>query len=158
MTITVRPIEAKDIPECVAIINPIIEAGGSTAYETPFTEDAFESYYLIDPQISLVAVADGRVVGFQGCFPQADPKVLSVGTFSDRTNPVSGAGRALFAGTVVAARKLNATAIIAKITSDNTGGLTYYSKMGFKDWKVVKADHTRPDGTKVDRIIKRFDL
>ncbi|MEM6307298.1 MAG: hypothetical protein AAF701_04870 [Pseudomonadota bacterium] len=53
---------------------------------------------------------------------------------------------------------LGGTAILAKITSDNASGLAFYSNVGFTDWKTIPNDHQRPDGTWVDRIIKRFDL
>jgi len=64
----------------------------------------------------------------------------------------------LIKGTIAAARSKGATAILAKITSDNTGGLAYYTKVGFDDFEVVKSDLTRSDGTIVDRVIKRFAL
>ncbi len=146
-----------DVPECVRIINAIIEVGGSTAYEEPYQESDFQSAYLDGTELSLAAHYEGRVVGFQGCFLDS-PGVYSIGSFTDRLNPVKGAGSALTTATIAAARKKGATAIVAKITSDNHGGLAFYSKMGFEDFDVIENDHVRSNGTKVDRIIKRFDL
>jgi len=53
---------------------------------------------------------------------------------------------------------LNGKSIIAKITSDNTGGLAYYSSVGFVDETVVPDDLIRRNGKVVDRVIKRFTL
>ncbi|MEL6960141.1 MAG: GNAT family N-acetyltransferase [Pseudomonadota bacterium] len=155
--ITVRRMEAADIPACVGIINPIIAAGGSTAYEDPYSAEDLEARYLHEADISNVAISDGRVVGFQAVF-EVEPGVFSVGSFTDQLSPVKGAGAALMAQLKSDCRAAGGTSIIAKITSDNTGGLSYYSKMGFEDETVLPAEFTRKDGTVVDRVIKRFVL
>lgn len=157
MTLIVRQTTKVDIPACVAILNPIIAAGGSTAYEEPYTVAGLTQKYLEEPAITLVAVDNQCVVGFQACF-EIEPGIYSIGSFTDRVNPIKGAGRALFEGTLAAARANGAKAILAMITSDNTGGLAYYTKMGFQDFDLIKGDHTRKDGTVVDRVIKRFEL
>lgn len=154
--IEVRAMTAADVPACVAILNHIIALGGSTAYEEPYTEGAFAESYLVAP-VSHVALSDGRVTGFQTVFDDG-PGLYSIATFADQAQPTPGAGRALFAATLAACRTRGGSAILARITSDNTGGLTYYRKMGFVDDHVVPNDHTRPDGRSVDRIVKRFAL
>ena len=58
-----------------------------------------------------------------------------------------GIGGALFAETCKAARAAGAVAIDATIRRENTGGLRFYDKMGFVDY--------RPEA---ERIGKRFDL
>lgn len=157
MTLNVRPTTAADIPACVDIINPIIAAGGTTAYSVPYDVAGLTEKYLHEPATSTVALDGNRVVGFQACF-EIEPGVYSIGSFTDRLNPVAGTGRALFDATLIAARANRATVILAKITSDNTGGLAYYTKMGFEDFDLILGDLTRPDGTTVDRVIKRFTL
>ena len=99
----------------------------------------------------------GRVVGFQAVFDVGEG-LYSIGSFTDRRNPVRGAGRVLFARTLEDCRARGGVAILARITSDNTGGLAFYSSMGFADWQVIPGDHRRKDGTLVDRIVKRLPL
>ena len=155
--ITVRTMEERDIPECVAIVNHIIGLGGTTAYEEPFTNEGFLAHYLNEPPVTNVALYDSRVVGFQAAFDVGNG-LYSIGSFTDRQNPVRGAGKALFVKTLDDCRADGGEAILAKITSDNIGGLAYYSGLGFQDFEVIKADLTRQDGTVVDRVIKRYPL
>lgn len=157
MTLTARALTVGDAPRCVDIINHIISVGGSTAYETPFTTDYFCTHYVDGPPVANAVESNGRVVGFQAAFTDA-PGFYSVATFTDRLTPCPGAGRALFQKTLADCRAWGGEAILAKITSDNTGGLAFYSKMGFKDWTVDPNALTRQNGTTVDRVIKRFDL
>ena len=157
MTLTVRPMESKDVPACTDILNDIIALGGTTAYEEPYSETYFEAHYLNEPPISMVVLNDDTIVGFQALF-EVEPGLYSIGSFTDRRNPVKGAGSIMFDATLGAAKARGGSAILAKITSDNTGGLAYYSRMGFEDFELQKADLTRSDGTVVDRVIKRFAL
>ncbi|KNG93622.1 GNAT family N-acetyltransferase [Pseudaestuariivita atlantica] len=155
--LTTRAMTAADVPACVAILNHIIALGGSTAYDHPYSEDFFASEYLDEAPVANVAVADGRIVGFQAAFDYGEG-LYSIGSFTDRENPVKGAGRALFNKTLADCRVRGGVAILARITSDNAGGLAFYSRIGFVDDHVVPDDHTRPDGTRVDRIVKRYAL
>lgn len=153
----VRRMEERDVPACVEIINHIIAMGGSTAYEEPYAEADFAAHYLREAPVTNVVLYDGRLVGFQAAFDVGDG-FYSVGSFTDRVVPVKGAGRAVFAKTLEDCRKRGGEAILAKITSDNVGGLAFYSSIGFQDWKVVPNDQQRKDGTLVDRVIKRYPL
>jgi len=153
----VRDMTQEDVPACVAIINHIIELGGSTAHEDLFDDKTFADHYLDEPEVSNVVVQDERVVGFQAAF-EVETGVYSIGSFTDQKMPVSNAGAAVFAKTVTDCRALGGASIIAKITSDNTGGLSYYTKMGFQSDTVWPDHFTRENGTTVDRIVKRFLL
>jgi len=157
MTFTTRNMQRHDVPDCVAIINHTISKGQSTAYEDHFSEQTFAEHYLSEADVSNVVLSGDRIVGFQGAF-LVEKGVYSIGSFTDQRNPVRGAGSALFEKSRADCKRLGGIAILAKITSDNIGGLAYYTKMGFLPDSVVKNDHTRPDGTTVDRIIKRFVL
>ena len=154
---TVRPMTTADVPACVAILNDIIARGGSTAYEDPYTEADFAAHYLQEAPVRMTALDGDRVVGFQAAFDHGD-RLYSIGTFADRRDPVPGTGRALFAATLAACRARGGDAILARITSDNTGGLAFYSRMGFRDVDVIPGDVVRRNGTAVDRIVKRYDL
>ncbi|MBV2359514.1 GNAT family N-acetyltransferase [Thalassococcus sp. CAU 1522] len=157
MTLTVRDMQRSDVPACVDIINHIIALGGSTAHEEPFDKDSFATEYFRDPAVANVVLSGDRIVGFQAAFDVGDG-LYSIGSFTDRKHPVRGAGRALFDKTLADCRARGGVAILAKITADNALGLTFYSRMGFRDFEVWSDDHVRPDGTSVDRIVKRFPL
>jgi L-amino acid N-acyltransferase YncA len=155
--IDVRTMAETDLPACTDILNHIIMLGGSTAHEEQLSTDDFRTEYFHDPDIRNVALSQDRVVGFQAAFDRGEG-VFSIGSFTDRQAPVSGAGRALFAKTLADCRARGGVAILAKITADNSGGLAYYDRMGFADWKTIPCDHTRRNGTQVDRIVKRLLL
>lgn len=157
MTLTVRPMTEQDVPACAAILNDIIARGGSTAHEDPYDEKGFSQYYLHDPAAVNVVLSGDRVVGFQAVFDVGEG-VYSVGSFTDRRSPVRGAGVALFSKTKEDCRALGGQSIIAKITSDNVGGLAFYSKLGFEPDAVWPDEFTRKNGTTVDRIVKRYRL
>lgn len=157
MTLIARAMTADDAPACVEIINHIIDMGGSTAHSRPFDRDKMLQRYFADPVVPNVVLDDQRLVGFQSVFDIGN-NVGSIGSFTDRRNPVRGAGRVMFAKTLDDCRRLGMTAILAKITMDNIGGMAFYDTMGFRDWTVEPQVLTRPDGTKVDRIVKRLTL
>lgn len=157
MKLEVRAMTHADAEACIAIFNPIIAKGGSTAHEDAYDIPGFVAEYCDAPEIANVVLADGRIVGFQAAFT-VEPGVYSIGSFTDQINPVRGAGAAIMAQTKADCKDAGGTSIIAKITSDNTGGLAYYSKMGFVDEAVWPGEFTRKNGQTVDRVIKRFQL
>lgn len=154
---TVRSMEPGDAAACADILNHTISKGGTTAYEDLFSIEGFDKYYRIDAALCFVVEVDQKILGFQGLFEVGD-RVLSIGSFTDQRRPTKGAGRALMGQSVKAAREHGYTSIIAKITSDNVAGLSYYGKCGFLDDQVIKNDHQRPNGKWVDRIVKRLAL
>lgn len=155
--LSVRSMQAADVPACCALINHSIAQGGTTAHEEIYSEDGFANDYFECPTIVNVVEAQGRIVGFQAAFEQ-DPGVFSIGSFTDRRNPVKGAGRALVTQMIQDCRAAGGSVILAKITSDNTAGLGFYTRVGFDDWQVWPKDHQRPKGHWVDRIVKRYIL
>ena len=68
-----------------------------------------------------------------------------------------GIGSALFEQTKTAARDLGYAHIHAIIRADNRGGLAYYQSRGFEDFRRLP-NCTLADGTRVDKIWKRFEL
>lgn len=157
MMFDVRDMARADVPECVAILSHTIALGGSTAHEGPLDLVEFADHYFAEPEVANVVTFGGRIVGFQAAF-EIEPHVFSIGSFTDQKTPIHGAGAAMFEKTRADCKALGGTSIIAKIIEDNLGGLAYYSKMGFVPDHVRAADHTRPNGTVVDRIVKRFVL
>ena len=163
MTVTVRPVTSADAPELAELLNAIIARGGTTALQEPFTPERLDQNYLTGPEVlsCVVAVDDetGRLEGFQTLIRMAHlPEGWGdIGTFARVDGIQRGVGTALFAATCERARALGLPAINAEIRADNSGGLTFYGKMGFEDYRV---DAARPlkDGTPMDRMHKRYIL
>jgi ribosomal protein S18 acetylase RimI-like enzyme len=162
MTLVVRPLQLWDVAEACALLNEIILIGGSTAFETPFSEALFRQSYLsgADKICCHVAVdTQARVAGFQwlGTHDKLPDTCADIATFARRSDPVRGVGRALFDATKAFARQAGFAQINATIRADNDQGLRYYTKMGFVDFSVTPAVPLK-DGRPVDRISKRCDL
>ncbi|MBB4183581.1 GNAT family N-acetyltransferase [Sinorhizobium terangae] len=162
VAINVRPAHADDIPTLRAFLNEIIRIGGTTAHETPFTDESFAAHFLTCPGFVSCYVAedaDGRACAFQGLERWAGlpDGWVDIGTFARPHAKVRGAGMALFTATKAYARAAGFQAINATIRADNIGGLAYYGKMGFIDYKVDKAVPLQ-DGRPVDRSSKCYLL
>ncbi|MFK7752442.1 MAG: N-acetyltransferase family protein [Sedimentitalea sp.] len=160
--ITARPIVADDAVEACTLLNEIIRIGGTTAFQTELSVVDFANHYITGDDLICCHVAldeGGQVAGFQwlGAKDTLPEGCGDIATFARQSNPVRGIGSALFAATTAAARTKGLTQINAKIRADNTPGLGYYSKMGFVDHDVARAQPLS-DGTLVDRITKRFIL
>jgi len=159
----VRPVTSADAPELADLLNAIIARGGTTALEEPFTPERLDEAYLTGPKVLSCVVAldseTGRLEGFQTLTkePYVPDDWGDIGTFTRVDGIQRGVGSALFAATREKARALGLAAINAKIRADNTGGLTFYNKLGFEDYR---ADHAiaLADGTPMDRQHKRYML
>jgi L-amino acid N-acyltransferase YncA len=165
MTPTIRAATPADAAAMAALLNEIIAAGGTTAYENPFDATAMDDQYISGTTVICCSVAerDGRLVGFQGLFWPDDaddpfpPGWAIIATFVRRGERGGGIGAALFARTRTEARKAGVTTIDATIRADNAGGLAFYTHMGFRDYGRLAAVPLK-DGTPVDRVRKRLDL
>lgn len=160
--ITTRAALSGDVPEMCALLNAIIDIGGTTALETPPSEAEFATYFLQggDHLACFVAVdRSGAIAGFQAleCHPDIPDDWGDIATFARVQPKIAGVGAALFATTLGFARQARLAGINATIRADNTGGLRYYDKMGFQTY-AVKEGQPLADGTPVDRISKRFDI
>jgi L-amino acid N-acyltransferase YncA len=151
-----RPTSLQDLPALRDILNFIIQAGGTTAHMQLMTPEGFERHYFDRPLFVHTVEYEGRPVGFQAVFKDAQG-VLGVGSFTDQENPVRGAGAALIESTIAAARAHGGASIDAVIRADNVPGLAYYSKMGFEDVRIARGT-VLSDGTTVDKITKRLML
>ncbi|WP_157082788.1 GNAT family N-acetyltransferase [Sphingomonas asaccharolytica] len=162
MELRVRPTVRTDAPALADLLNEIIAAGGTTAYETPFTPEAFADAHIDGPAVITSIIAedeDGRPMGFQILLASGKlgPGWGDIGTFARRGSTARGIGSALFAATKDAATAAGLKTINATIRADNSGGLTFYARMGFVDYAVARAVPLA-DGTPVDRISRRYDL
>ena len=162
MKLNVRPTVRADAPALAELLNEIIAAGGTTAYETPFTPEAFAGTHIDGPGVITSMLAeddDGCPMGFQILLAsdKLGPGWGDIGTFARRGATTRGIGSALFAATKAAAIAAGLTTLNATIRADNSGGLAFYARMGFVDYAVARAVPLA-DGTPVDRIARRFDL
>jgi L-amino acid N-acyltransferase YncA len=163
MTIEVRPVTPADASELAALLNAIIARGGTTALEQPLTPERLAVTYLTGPGvISCVVAVDGdtgRLEGFQTLIrePYLPEDWGDIGTFARLDCTQRGVGSALFAATCERARELGLAGLNAEIRADNAGGLAFYRKMGFEDYKVIPFIPLA-DGTPVDRIHERYLL
>jgi len=147
------------------ILNTLIAIGGTTAHQMPFENDRMLNHYVSPPGLisSTVAELDGSVVGFQCLvWPNADqepfpPGWALIATFVHSGLSRQGIGSALFAETKARAKAAGVKTIDATIRADNISGLAFYGRMQFRDYAHLKEIPLR-DGTRVDRVRKRFDL
>ncbi|WP_146345540.1 GNAT family N-acetyltransferase [Falsiphaeobacter marinintestinus] len=162
MAILVRAMEQGDVAEACALLNEIIAIGGTTAFQSAFDDSGFATAFLTDNRVICCHVAlddAGHVAAFQwlGVNPNLPVDCADIASFARQTDPVKGAGRAMFAVTTKAALSEGYTQINATIRADNAPGLGYYTAMGFRDHDIARAKPLA-DGTRVDRVSKRFDL
>jgi ribosomal protein S18 acetylase RimI-like enzyme len=159
MTVTVRPMTSEDAVSLSELLNHTIALGGSTAYEAPFSPDAFLDEFLTSVAVhsAQVAVSGDQLVGFQVLYHMTGDhaSALAIATFADQRVMVRGIGKALFEVTRKNASNSGAPYIQAVIRGDNVAGLAYYRGRGFMDYGVRKAVPLA-DGTPVDRIETRF--
>ncbi|MEL6570468.1 MAG: GNAT family N-acetyltransferase [Pseudomonadota bacterium] len=153
MKLAARPATDSDLPALCDLFNTIVQAGGTTAHEDVWDLPTFQSYYFDDPAMVHTVLYNENPIGFQAVF--ANDGGLSIGSFTDQSNPVRGAGAVMFAATRAWAETNKFAWIDAKIRADNVPGLAYYTKMGFVDYKVDKGVPLK-DGTPMDRITKRL--
>jgi L-amino acid N-acyltransferase YncA len=162
MDLRIRPTVRADARALADLLNEIIAAGGTTAYETPFTPEAFADAHINGPAVITSMIAehdDGRPMGFQILLAsdKLGPGWGDIGTFARLGSTTRGIGSALFAATKAAAIAAGLKAINATIRADNSGGLAFYARTGFVDYAVDRAVPLA-DGTLVDRISRRLDL
>ena len=147
------------------MLNEIIDAGGTTAHQTRFDQDRMIAHYVRPPHkiATFVALDANRLIGFQALErsdPDTNPLPDGWGTIASfvRVDAAGkGVGRALFKATRLAAQQAGLTSIDATIRADNESGLGYYKAMGFVDYdRLIQVPLS--NGTRVDRIRKRYDL
>lgn len=161
MAVEVRVLVNSDVGDACALLNAIIDIGGTTAYEKRVTSDEFDTWFLSAPRClaCLAAIdSDGALVGFQSLARKESlpDRWADIATFARSRPKLPGVGRVLFGRTRTIARSLGITTINATIRADNVPGLAYYTRMGFIEYAVTK-DVPLQNGTLVDRISHRYD-
>ena len=136
--VIIRPAVASDASGIVEVVNPIINAGVYTAFDTPFTVEAERRYIEAFPARGIfhVAVAGDAVVGFQSMEPfatytHAFDHVGVLGTYVELSRRRIGIGSALFEATFEEARRKQYEKLFTYILVHNAAALRAYTKHGF---------------------------
>lgn len=147
--ITTRPAMPDDAPAMCCLLNTIIAKGGTTAHTKPFDVDRMISHYITVPNLiaCTVALHGANIVGYQW-LERADPDWQGdeklpegwsiIASFVSDGQQGKGIGGRLFDATVASARTAGISHIDATIRKHNLGGLKYYSRMGFVDYRETE--------------------
>ena len=162
MQIIVREATVQDAGQMAELLSQIIAVGGTTAFLNPVSAKDIEHWITKDNGTASWHVAvdeNGRILGQQSAEPHPKLPVGAADIASYVRIGVTGQriGSRLFEATTAKARSLGYKWLNASIRSDNDSGLRYYSKMGFKDWKV-DPDAQLSNGQVCGKNHKRFDL
>jgi len=164
-TLLIRDAVPEDAEQLVAVLNPIIETGTSTALDTPYTVEEERDYITTFPRRGVFHVgvrpSDRRIVGLQTVEPftsgtHAFDHVGVMGTYVDLECHRQGIARQLFAATFEAARKKGYEKIFTYVRADNETGLATYLSQGFEVVGTARRQ-AKIRGRYVDEVmIERF--
>ncbi|MFN6514123.1 MAG: GNAT family N-acetyltransferase [Nostoc sp. CreGUA01] len=165
MDLSVREVELNDAEAIISILNPIIEAGVYTAFDTPFTVEAEREYILNFPVRGVFHVAIGgheqKIVGFQSMEPfatytHAFDHVGVLGTYVDLSHRRQKVATSLFNATFEVARQRGYEKLFTFIRADNMAALATYLNQGFYIIGTAKRQ-AKINRTYIDEIIiERF--
>lgn len=150
-----------DAEAIVSILNPIIESGAFTAFDTPFTVEAEREYLAAFPARGVFHVAlrasDGQIVGFQSMEPfasytRAFDHVGVMGTYVALASRRQGVATMLFEATLAAAREKGYEKIFTYVRADNDAALRLYQRHGFSIVGTARR-HARIGGRYIDEIV-----
>ncbi len=164
MNLAIRKARLDDAEAIIRILNPIIEAGAYTVFDTPLTVEYERDYITNFPQRGIFHVAEDqyhRVVGFESGEPYATythafDHVAVIGTFVDLKERRRGIGTYLFEATLEAAKCKGYEKIFTFVRSDNVVSLTFHLKLGFRIIGTAQRQ-AKLNGKYIDEIlIERF--
>lgn len=160
--IHVRIATYEDVAQLRELLNEIIQVGGTTAMETPMSLEGFANHYLRSERHICCFLAEdknGLALGFQILkhHPSLPAGWADIATFARLEPKVRGVGTALFSNSKAHAEEAGFAGINATIRADNSGGIAFYEKMGFRTYDTTK-DVPLGDGTLVDRVSKKLLL
>ncbi|GAB3758561.1 GNAT family N-acetyltransferase [Microlunatus parietis] len=135
----IRPAKLDDAEPLSAVLNAVIAEGDKTAIDAPLSGSEFAEWFITGSHcISCVAAAgeDGRFLGFQALerFHRELPAgTADIATFVSAASRGSGVGRRLAEATVAIAERAGLRSLRAVIRRRNTGAISYYRSLGFRD-------------------------
>lgn len=161
-TIVIRPVTQNDVPALAEILNALVRKGGTTSRRIEISEPEFTAKYLESREVISCLCAessDGVLLGFQSLNHASHIPTDwgDIATFAKIGNSQKGIGRLLFQQTLEVAKTKQLQAINATIRSYNTGGLAYYSKMGFVEYQR-RAAEPLVEGEPAEMIIKKRNV
>ena len=140
MDLLIREARQDDAEAIIDVLNPIIETGGYTVLDRPFTAEQEREFIRNFPERGIFHVAerrrDGKIVGFQSVEPFATytrvfDHVGVIGTFVDLSLGRQGIGERLSEATFEAARQEGYEKIFIYIQAHNEASLAFHIKLGF---------------------------
>ncbi|BBK30786.1 ribosomal-protein-alanine N-acetyltransferase [Stella humosa] len=136
----VRRVARGDAEAIVALLNPIIRAGGLTAMDQSFTADEQRAFIdgLPPGAIYLAAVEAGTIVGIQDVLPLPDG-TGAISTFVRLDRHGRGIGRTLTRATLARARQQGYRRLVALVRADNPTALAFYQAVGFRVAEIEPA-------------------
>ena len=161
MKLQVREARPDDAGAIVGILDPIIEAGIYTAFDTPFTVEEETKYIEDFPPRGVFQVAvqeeNQKVVGFQSMEPFASythafDHVGVLGTYVDLSMLRRGIAKALFKATFEEAARKGYEKIFTFVRADNPTALATYQNQGFRIVGTAQRQ-AKLEGKYVDEII-----
>jgi L-amino acid N-acyltransferase YncA len=161
MNLIVREARPDDAGAVVGILNPIIEAGVYTAFDTPLAVEEERAYIESFPHRGIFHVAvrhpERKVVGFQSMEPFASythafDHVGVMGTYVDLSHLRLGVAKALFAATFEVAARKGYEKIFTFVRADNPVALATYQNQGFRIIGTARKQ-AKIKGKYVDEII-----
>jgi len=141
MDMHIREVRSDDAEAIVGILNPIIESGAYSAFDTPFTVEAEREFIRSFPQRGVFHMAedprDHRAVGFQTLEPYATythafDHVAVIATFVDLGCRRRGVGGRLSEVAFESAGGKGYEKMFTFVRADNPEALQFYLKLGFR--------------------------
>ena len=161
MDLIIRPVVPDDTEGVVNVINPIIEAGRFTVFDTPFTPEFEREYILNLSGRAIFHVAENQtnrqIVGWQSLDAFADythafDHVGVMGTYVSLAHHRQGIGTQLAGATFAAARDKGYEKIFSYVRADSPPSLTFYLKLGFRIVGTAQRQ-AKVNSTYIDEII-----
>ncbi|MBN1641352.1 MAG: GNAT family N-acetyltransferase [Anaerolineae bacterium] len=158
MKVLIRRATVDDAQGVVDVINSVIEEGGLTSLYPTLSVEEEEAFIggLGPRSIMYVAEVEGIVLGVQTIEPfapytRAMDHIGVLGTYVYRNFRRRGAGRRLFAETLVFARAQGYEKLIIFVRASNRGAQAFYREMGFTP-KMVMERQVKIEGQYDDEV------
>jgi L-amino acid N-acyltransferase YncA len=164
--IRIRPIRVEDAEGVINVLNPLVQAGESTALDRVFTTDEERIFISAFPARGIFNVAerteDELIVGIQNVEPFASytgafAHVGVIGTYVASTAHRQGIGRLLFEATRLIAKDKGYEKFFAFVRADNVAGLAFYKGIGFEVIGTAKR-HAKIKGRYIDEFMIEREL
>lgn len=146
---TVREARAEDWPDIWPIVEEVVRAADTFAYDPAMTEAEARQAWLVAPERVVVAVRDGVLVGTATMYPNRPgpgSHIASGSIMVDRALRGTGAGRALVEEMIAWAGREGYAAIqFNAVVDTNAGAVHLYESLGFVTLGVAPGAFRHPE-------------